>query len=491
MKPVSQLSAFDLRQAYHEGRLSISEVAEASLKQIEAFDPKLKAFLHVDPAAVRARAVELEQQRSRWGNKPLYGIPVAVKDNISTKAFPTTCGSKILEGYRPIYDAGVIDGLHENGALILGKTNLDEFAMGSSTENSAFGPSRNPWDPTRVPGGSSGGSAVAVASCMAPVGLGSDTGGSIRQPAALTGILGLKCTYGLVSRYGLVAYASSLDQIGPFGRTVEDLAMMLEAIAFQDHRDSTSLADPAGRSYIDALHQPVKGMKAGLPKEFLGDGIHPEMRNRILEAVKALEGLGITVEECSLPHLRHSLETYYIIAPAEASSNLARFDGVRYGLRKDGADIAEQYSNTRGAGFGAEVQRRILLGTYVLSAGYYDAYYLKAMKVRRLIQNELSAAFKKYRFLISPTTPTPAFRIGEKSENPLEMYLSDICTIGVNLAGIPALSLPCGSIEGLPAGLQLWGPHFGERTLLNVAKQYLEAHPHHHALAPMVTEVAS
>ncbi|MBF0502235.1 MAG: Asp-tRNA(Asn)/Glu-tRNA(Gln) amidotransferase subunit GatA [Candidatus Riflebacteria bacterium] len=472
---ISALSATELRVAYRSGTLSVREVAAACLKQTERLDPRIKAFLHIDPAAVLSRAVKLDERRAELIDSPLYGIPVALKDNISTAGTPTTCGSHILEGYIPIYDAGVVEGLERNGALPFGKTNLDEFAMGSSTENSAYGPTRNPWDTTRVPGGSSGGSAAAVSARMVPIALGSDTGGSIRQPAALTGVIGLKCTYGLISRYGLVAYASSLDQIGPIARSVEDIALTLEAIAFNDPRDSTSLSDPRGGRYLNALDRPVTGLRAGLPAEFFGEGIDPKMRTSVLEAVKTLEKLGIKVEECSLPSLRHSLPAYYILAPAEASSNLARFDGIRYGPSADVPDIIEQYSATRGSGFGAETQRRILLGTFVLSSGYYDAYYLKAMKVRRLIRNELQKAFEKYDFLISPTTPDTAFRFGEKTADPLQMYLSDICTIGANLAGIPALSIPCGLIEGLPAGMQLWGPHFGERTLLGVAKSYLDA----------------
>jgi len=334
--------------------------------------------------------------------------------------------------------------------LIFGKTNLDEFAMGSSTENSAFGPTHNPWDLKRVPGGSSGGSSSAVAARMTPLALGSDTGGSIRQPASFTGVIGLKCTYGLVSRYGLIAFASSLDQIGPFGRTIEDIGILLEVISGRDMHDSTSKEDPQGKNYFEALNKNVSGLKAGLPKEFFGQGIHPKIRDSVLDSAKILEKLGIKVEECTLPNISNSLAAYYIIAPAEASSNLARFDGVRYGFSCPGKDIVEMYSNTRGAGFGPEVQRRILLGTFVLSAGYYDAFYLKAMKVRKLITSEFEAAFKKFDFLIAPTTPSTAFSLGEKIDDPIEMYLSDICTISANLAGIPAISVPCGFIDNLP-----------------------------------------
>lgn len=417
--------------------------------------------------------------------KPLYGIPVALKDNISTRGIPTTCGSRILDGYVPTYDATVVARLKEAGALIMGKTNLDEFAMGSSTENSAFGPTRNPWDETRVPGGSSGGSAVAVATRMTPLALGSDTGGSIRQPAAFTGTIGLKCTYGLISRYGLVAYASSLDQIGPLANSVEDLAFCLEAMARHDPNDSTSRADPGGQAYSPDIFRSPRGMRAGIPREFFAEGINPAVAEHVRQVVAELEKLGVTVKECSLKHLPHSLAAYYIIAPAEASSNLARFDGVRYGLQKPGKDIIDMYSNTRGAGFGAEVQRRILLGTFVLSAGYYDAYYLKAMNVRQLISGDFNQAFQDFDFLITPTTPTTAFKIGEKVNNPLEMYLTDICTISANLAGLPAISVPCGLSEGLPVGVQFIGPQFSERLLLAVSRAYLEETGHHLQAPPL------
>ncbi len=488
MESLLHLSASELRNGYRHGNFKVIDVAEAYINHDTKLNPKTNAFLHLDPEAIRAGARELDSRKADFHNHALYGVPVAVKDNISTKGIPTTCGSKILEGYRPLFDATAVAGLKKHGALILGKTNMDEFAMGSSTENSAYGTVRNPWDPDRVPGGSSGGSAAAVAACMAPIALGSDTGGSIRQPAALTGILGLKCTYGLVSRFGLVAYASSLDQIGPMARNVDDLAIALEAIASFDRSDSTSHYDPQGCSYLAEMTGTVEGLKIGLPKELFGEGIDPAVRESVTNAAKVLEGLGARIRECSLPQLSNSLPAYYIIAPAEASSNLARFDGVRYGPGKPGKDIIEQYSGTRGSRFGPEVQRRILIGTFVLSSGYYDAYYLKAMQIRRLLSNQLDEAFQNFDLLLTPTTPQTAFRIGEKAHDPLAMYLSDICTIAVNLAGIPAISIPCGLVGGLPSGFQLWGPHFSERRLLSAARCYLDKTGHHRELSPMAKE---
>jgi len=488
MKNLCHLTAYEIREGYKNRAFSVTDIAKAVVAQVEKLSPKIKAFLYFDADEILNRARDLESQAQRFEHNPMFGIPIAVKDNISIRGIPTTCGSRILEGYKPVYDASVISSLKNQGALIIGKTNMDEFAMGSSTENSAFGPTLNPWDLERVPGGSSGGSAAAVASRVVPPAVGSDTGGSIRQPAAFTGILGLKCTYGLVSRYGLIAYASSLDQIGPMGRSVEDLAMCLEAISFREKRDSTSLDDPLGTKYLDNFKTNVKGLKIGVPKEFFNEGINPDMRESVYQVLKDLEALGAIVEEFSLRYISCSLPSYYIIAPAEASSNLARYDAIRYGLRVPGENIIQQYENTRGAGFGAEVKRRILLGTFVLSAGYYDAYYLKAMKVRRLIKNELTEAFRKYDFLVTPTTPTTAFKIGEKTQNPLEMYLSDICTIGVNLAGIPAISIPCGKIDDLPAGVQFMGPQFSERRLLSLSKAYLDATGHHQIIPSLLKE---
>ena len=482
MEDLHLFTATRLREGYAKRDFAVAEVALAFIRRVQAQEKNVKSFLFFDADSVRTQAEKLDSNISSLPNRPLFGVPVVVKDNISTAKIPTTCGSRILDGYVPQYDATVISKLRDAGAILLGKTNLDEFAMGSSTENSAFGPTKNPWDPTRVPGGSSGGSAAAVASRMSVLGLGSDTGGSIRQPASFTGVLGLKCTYGLVSRFGLVAFASSLDQIGPIGHSVEDLALCLEAITGHDNRDSTSLPDPKGNKYLGTLLPSLKGLRAALPREFFGEGIDPLVSNAVYEAARTLEKLGVFVEDCSLKHIPYSLPAYYIIAPAEASSNLARFDGVRYGPQKSGNDIMEMYSSTRGAGFGAEVQRRILLGTFVLSSGYYDAYYLKAMKVRKLVTNEFEEAFRKYDFLITPTTPTTAFPIGEKVNNPLEMYRQDICTIAANLAGIPALSVPCGQIHGLPIGVQLIGPRFGERTLLSAAREYLAETGFHHDL---------
>ncbi|MBF0543273.1 MAG: Asp-tRNA(Asn)/Glu-tRNA(Gln) amidotransferase subunit GatA [Candidatus Riflebacteria bacterium] len=485
----NNLSASEIRRLYNDENLSVCDVAISIADQIEKFEPTIKAFLNFNRTSLLDQAQEIQNKRKDLMKFPLFGIPIALKDNISTSGVITTAGSKILENYVPIYDAGVVEKLRGQGALIIGKTNCDEFAMGSSTENSAFYPTKNPWDNQRVPGGSSGGSAAAVSARMTPIALGSDTGGSIRQPAAFTGIVGLKCTYGLVSRYGLIAYASSLDQIGPFARTIDDLAMALEAIAFHDPRDSTSVPDSNKGGYIQALNKPIAGLKAAMPREFFAEGISPEMKNQVLKAAKTLENLGVTIEEISLPSIKYSLAAYYIIAPAEASSNLARFDGIRYGFHEDGKDIIEQYSETRGKGFGKEVRRRILLGTFVLSSGYYDSYYLKAMKVRKAITEELEKAFEKYDFLITPTTPNVAFKFGEKTHNPLEMYLEDVCTIAVNLAGIPAISLPCGIINGLPAGVQLLAKRFGERTLLSVSDAFLRETGFNKALPPMLNEV--
>ncbi len=400
----------------------------------------------------------------------LPGIPVAVKDNIITRGTRTTCGSRILGDYVPPYDATVVTNLKKEGALIFGKCNCDEFAMGSSTENSSFHPTRNPADPDRVPGGSSGGSAAAVAAGFVPLSLGSDTGGSIRQPAAFCGVNGLKPTYGLVSRYGLVAFGSSLDQIGPFGRSIEDAALLLSAISGHDPHDSTS-ARRDTLDYAGQLGKEIKGTRIGICPEWFAAGLDPEISASVKGALGKLESLGCEIVEIALPHSEYAIETYYIIAPAEASSNLARFDGVKYGFRSsDHTDLETMYLNTRTQGFGEEVKRRILIGTYVLSSGYYDAYFLKAGKVRNLIKRDYLEAFRKIDFIAGPTTPTPPFGLGEKTTNPLEMYLSDIYTVGANLAGIPALSMPCGKTSGgLPIGIQLQGPHFSEAGMLSVA----------------------
>jgi aspartyl-tRNA(Asn)/glutamyl-tRNA(Gln) amidotransferase subunit A len=409
---------------------------------------------------------------------PLEGIPLALKDILCTKGVRTTCCSRMLENFIPPYDATVVRRLYEAGVITLGKTNMDEFAMGSSTENSAFGPSRNPWDLTRVPGGSSGGSATAVSADEALLAIGTDTGGSIRQPAAYCGVVGLKPTYGRVSRYGVVAFASSLDQVGPITKDVRDTALLMNAIAGPDPCDSTSFPEPAP-DFTSKLGQEIRGLKIGVPREFFaqeGVAVSPVIADAVRKALGVLEGLGAVVEECSLPNVRFSLPTYYIIAPAEASSNLARYDGVEFGYRAEGtSDIVTMMTETRDRGFGAEVKRRIMLGTYALSSGYYDAFYLKASQVRTLITQDFERAYQQFDVLISPTAPSVAFPLGAKVDDPIQMYLNDICTIPVNMAGIPALSMPCGYEGGLPIGLQLMGAHWDEETLLQVAYAYEQA----------------
>lgn len=463
--------ALEISRLIQKRELSAAEVTDAFLTRIEAVEPRVHAYITVLDSAARTRAAEIDGQLGRGEEAGLYaGVPVAVKDVLSTRGVPTTCGSRMLESFVPVYDATAVEQISGAGAVILGKANMDEFAMGSSTENSYFGPTRNPWDLDRVPGGSSGGSAAAVAAGEAPWALGSDTGGSIRQPAALCGIVGLKPTYGLVSRYGLVAFASSLDQVGPMTRTVSDCAALLGVIAGHDPRDSTSI--PGERpGYLAGLTGEIAGMKAGIVRELSSEGIEPGVKERFDGAVTMLEGLGVRCEEISLPSFSYALSAYYLIAPAEASSNLARFDGVRYGFRDEveGDDVWRMYDRTRSVGFGHEVKRRIMLGTYALSAGYYDEYYAQAQKIRTLIVKDYGTAWESYDFLVSPTSPSTAFRIGEKIDDPLTMYLSDICTIPVNLAGIPALSLPCGFDAGLPVGFQVMGPPLAEMTLLNVA----------------------
>ncbi len=448
--------------------ISAVEAVSACLDRIARLDGRLGAFRLVlkDDALARARAVDARFARGEDPG-PLAGLPVAVKDVLSLRDHPTTCGSRILENFVSPYDATAIERLHDAGAVIVGKTNMDEFAMGSSTENSAYEKTRNPWDPDRVPGGSSGGSAAAVAAEMVPVSLGTDTGGSIRQPAAFCGVAGLKSTYGRVSRYGLVAFASSLDQIGPFARSVADLGLVLRSIAGRDPRDSTSAAAEVP-DFTGGSGSPLKSLRLGIPREYFPPGLDPEIAGAVRAALQQAEGLGARVEEVSLPHTDYAIPTYYIIATAEASSNLARYDGARYGYRSpDAGDLASMYRRSRNAGFGKEVKRRIMLGTYVLSSGYYDAYYLKAQKVRTLLRQDFERAFEKVDLIATPTTPSTAFRFGDKTDDPLQMYLSDIFTATINLAGLPALSLPCGlSREGLPIGLQLIGPAFGEQPLL-------------------------
>ena len=467
-----RLTVHELLDKLRKGDITPGDATSAALDRIQSTEDSLKSFLHLDPDAAMARAQDLAGADK---NLPLYGVPVAVKDNMCIKGAPCTCASKILDGWRPPYDATVVSRLEQAGAVILGKTNMDEFAMGSSCENSGYFPTRNPWDTDRVPGGSSGGSAASVAADQAFIALGSDTGGSIRQPAAFCGIVGMKPTYGAVSRYGLVAFASSLDQIGPLAKDVTDAALMLNVICGHDPADSTSVK----RDYPDytaALTGDVKGMKIGVIKELRGEGIAPGVLARVNEAIDVLAGQGAEVEEVSLPNVKYCVPTYYIIAPAEASSNLARYDGVQYGMRAPGAaDMIDMYCRTRRDGFGDEVKRRIMIGTYVLSAGYYDAYYLRALKVRRLIAADFSKAFDTYDVLVSPATPNTAFKIGELVDDPLQMYLNDICTVPVNMGGLPGMSMSCGLADGLPVGLQFIGKPFDEPTVLRAAYAYEQA----------------
>jgi aspartyl-tRNA(Asn)/glutamyl-tRNA(Gln) amidotransferase subunit A len=475
-----ELPAHALSAKLASKELSARELAEAHLARIDALEPSIDAYLTITRERALADADAVDARRARGETlPPLAGIPLAVKDNMATEGVRTTCASRILDNWVPVYESTATRRLRDAGAVLLGKANMDEFAMGSSCENSGYKPSRNPWDPTRVPGGSSGGSAAAVAAGLSTVALGSDTGGSIRQPAAFCGLVGMKPTYGLVSRYGLVAYASSLDQIGPLTRDVRDNALVLSAIAGHDPGDSTSIAQP-GRDFTASLGQDVKGLRVGVVAELMGEGIAPEVRDAVRAAVKVLEGLGAVVDEVSLPHSKVALSTYYVVASAEASSNLARYDGVRYGVRGEGAsDLVDMYMRTR-AHFGAEVKRRIMLGTYALAAGYFDAYYKKALQVRTLIKRDYDQAFEKFDVLVSPTTPTTAFKLGEKTDDPLAMYLADVATIPVNLAGVPAISLNCGfDGQGLPIGLQLVGKPLGEDTLYRAAHAYEQATSHH------------
>ena len=469
-----KLTIHQLQQLLRRREISSEEVTRSILARIKEKDSQFRAYLTVNEEQAIEQAKAADKLLARSDTPPaLAGIPLAIKDNMCTKGIRTTCASHILENYRPPNESTVTRKLLEQGYVLLGKTNMDEFAMGSSTENSYFGPSRNPRDIERVPGGSSGGSAAAVAADECIAALGSDTGGSIRQPAALCGIVGLKPTYGLVSRYGLVAFASSLDQIGPLTKDVRDTAIMLQAIAGHDPKDSTSAPYPVP-DYLAGLGEDIKGMKIGLPKEYFTGGLDADVASAMDNARKELEGLGAEFVEVSLPHSEYGIATYYIVATAEASSNLARYDGVKYGHRAaEFGNLLELYENTRREGFGPEVKRRIMLGTYVLSAGYYEAYYLKALKVRTLIRRDFEQAFKQVDLILAPSTPTPAFKFGEKTQDPLQMYLSDIFTITVNLAGIPAISIPCGlSAEGLPIGMQLMGPPFAESKLLKAAYAY-------------------
>jgi aspartyl-tRNA(Asn)/glutamyl-tRNA(Gln) amidotransferase subunit A len=476
MSALNELTAHELSDLLRKREASAREALEASYRRIDEVDGELAAYLLLTRDTAEQQASLVDERRARGEElPPLAGVPLALKDIFCTKGIETTCASRVLKGFVPPYDADVVERCNAHGLVLLGKTNMDEFAMGSSTENSAFGVTRNPWDLQRVPGGSSGGSAAAVAASSAVVALGTDTGGSIRQPASFCGVVGIKPTYGRVSRYGVVAFASSLDQVGPITKDVRDCALMMNVLAGHDRRDSTSIAAPAP-DYTEALMPEVNGMRVGLVKEFMeyqGAGVDREVRDAVRATVDRFRELGAECGEVSLPHLNYSIPVYYIIAPAEASSNLARYDGVQYGYRtpEEGvADIVEMYRKTRDEGFGPEVKRRIMLGTYALSAGYYDAYYVKASQVRSLIRRDFDRAFEHYDVLVGPTSPTVAFRLREKTEDPIAMYLSDVCTIPVNMGGLPGMSVPCGfSRDGLPIGLQLVGKPLGEEALLRAA----------------------
>ena len=468
-------SVKDLAQALASKEISSVELTQLCLDRIARLNPLVNAFITVDPdrSLAQARAADARIAAGQGGG--LTGIPLAQKDIFCAQGWRTTCGSKMLGNFVSPYDATVIERFNAAGAVILGKTNMDEFAMGSSNETSHFGAVKNPWDVTRVSGGSSGGSAAAVAAQMAPAATGTDTGGSIRQPAAMCNLTGLKPTYGVVSRYGMIAYASSLDQGGPMAQTAEDCALLLNVMAGFDERDSTSLERP-GEDYTRDLEMPLTGLRIGLPKEFFGEGCDAGVMQRIEAAIADYRKLGAETVEVSLPNMKLAVPAYYVIAPAEASSNLSRYDGVRYGYRApDYADLNDMYAKSRAQGFGDEVKRRILIGTYVLSHGYYDAYYLQAQRIRRLIANDFVAAFRQCDVILGPTSPTTAFRLGEKTDDPVQMYLSDIYTIAVNLARLPGVSLPCGLADGLPVGLQLIGDYFSEARLLNVAHRYQQA----------------
>jgi aspartyl-tRNA(Asn)/glutamyl-tRNA(Gln) amidotransferase subunit A len=475
---LTTLTAHEAADLLERRDVSARELTDAYLERIEAVEQSvpIRAYVRVTEAEARAQADTADRRLADGERGPLLGVPMALKDLLSTRGIVTTCSSRMLENFVPAYDAFVVRRLREAGAVLLGKTNMDEFAMGSSTENSAFFPTRNPWDPGRVPGGSSGGSAAAVAAGEATFALGSDTGGSIRQPASLCGVVGLKPTYGLVSRFGLVAFASSLDQIGPFAKDLTDCADVLQAIAGFDPCDSTSV-ETAIPNYRAALGQDLKGLRIGVPKEYFVAGMEAGVRDSVRSAIEKLSELGAEVDwELSLPNTDYALAVYYIIAPSEASANLARYDGVKYGLsQQDAGTVIEAMMRTREAGFGPEVKRRIMLGTYALSSGYYDAYYVKAQKVRTLIKLEFDAAFQRYDVIAAPTSPTVAFRLGERVADPLQMYLSDVCTLPVNIAGLPGLSVPCGFSGGLPVGLQLIGRPFDEATLLRTAYAYEQA----------------
>ena len=482
---LTTLTIAEARERLDRREMSSAELTDAHLARIAAVDDRVHAFLHTMGGVARAQAAEADRRIAVGDVAPLTGIPVALKDVLVTTDAPTTAGSKILAGYRSPYDATVVAKMRVQGAVFLGKTNTDEFAMGSSTENSAYGPTHNPWgDLDRVPGGSSGGSAAAVAAREAMGALGSDTGGSIRQPAGFCGVVGMKPTYGRVSRYGLIAFASSLDQVGPFARTVEDAAIVLNAIAGHDPLDSTSLDVPVP-AYRRALTGDVRGVRLGVPAEYFVEGMQPEVEAAVRAAIAEFARLGAEIVPISLPYTKYALATYYIIAPAECSANLSRFDGVKYGYSHQAGDLRDSYELTRGEGFGPEVKRRIMLGTYALSSGYYDAYYIKAQKTRTLIKRDFDEAFTRVDAIVAATSPTVAFKLGEKVQDPLAMYLNDVLTIPANMAGIPGISLTCGFADGLPIALQVLGPALGEEICLRVAHAYEQATPWKECLADL------
>lgn len=479
---IHTMTLSELANGLRNKTFSSVECVKHFIQRIKQYDSQLNSFITLTEDNALHRAAEADQKRAKGDTSPLLGLPIAQKDIFCTKGVKTSCGSKMLDNFISPYDATIIEKMDAAGLVMLGKTNMDEFAMGSSNENSFYGPVRNPWDLERVPGGSSGGSAAAVAARLAPISTGTDTGGSIRQPAALCGITGLKPTYGRVSRYGMIAFASSLDQGGLFAQTAEDIAMVLNVMAGFDPKDSTSVDKPVP-DYTKDLNNALKGKVIGLPKEYFEQGLDKAIGDKIQEAINVFTKLGATIKEVSLPNSPLSIAVYYVVAPAECSSNLSRFDGVRYGYRcENPVDLEDLYKRSRGEGFGDEVKRRIMVGTYALSAGYYDAYYLKAQQVRKLISDDFAKAFESVDFLLGPTTPAPAFKIGEKSNDPVSMYLSDIYTIATNLAGLPGLSLPMGMVNQLPVGLQLIGKHFDEGLLLNAAHVYQQATEWHKAI---------
>ena len=485
MSELWQLSVAEASSRLARREISSAELTDACLGRIAAVDGRLSAYITVTADAARAQAAAADRRIAAGNAAPLTGIPMQVKDLLCTNGVPTTCASRMLAEYVPVYDATAVARLRAQDAVLLGKGNLDEFGMGSSTENSAFFPTRNPWDTARVPGGSSGGSAVAVAAGAAPFALGTDTGGSIRQPAAFCGVTGLKPTYGRVSRYGLVAYASSLDQIGPLARDAADCALILQAVAGRDPRDATSLPD-AVPNYAAALTANISGLRLGIPQEYFGDGMDAGVRAAVTAAIDRLAALGAEIRAVSLPTTEYALACYYIIAPSECSANLARYDGVKYGYSHQGeGDLWQAMERTRQHGFGAEVKRRIMLGAFALSSGYYDAYYLKAQQVRTLIRQDFARVFAEVDALAAPVTPVPAFPIGERADDPLRMYLVDIYTLPANIAGLPAMSVPCGFADGLPVGLQLIGPHLAEPTLLNLAHAYQQVTGWHRERPPI------